>query len=287
MMAAIVETIDFIVKNEDDKKTYMDLVAEMSTAYALCKTLDEVKPYDDKIGFHKSIRTGIVKLNALGGSGKKTLAEIDHEINQLVSKSVISEKVVDILDVIGLKQQNISILSDTFLEEIKSLPQKNLALEALKRLLNGQIRSMSRVNIVQSKKFSELLQNAINRYSSRALDATQVILELIEIAKDVQKAVNRGESLGLTQEELAFYDALTNNKSAVELMDDEILRKIATELAVTIRNNMTVDWTVREAVQAKMRLVIKKLLKKYKYPPDQQDNAVQLVLEQAKQMCEN
>ena len=286
MMSAIVETIDFIVKNEEDKKTYMDLVAEMSTAYALCKTLDEVKPYDDKIGFHKSVRTGIVKLSALGNSSKKTLAEIDHEINQLVSKSVISEKVVDILDVIGLKQQNISILSESFLAEIKSLPQKNLALEALKRLLNGQIRSMSRVNIVQSKKFSELLQNAINRYSSRALDATQVILELIEIAKGVEKAVNRGDSLGLTQEELAFYDALTNNKSAVELMDDEILRKIASELAITIRKNMTVDWTVREAIQAKMRLLIKKLLKKYKYPPDQQDSAVQLVLEQAKQMCE-
>jgi len=286
MMSAIVETIDFVVKNEKDKKIYMDLVAEMSVAYALCKTLDEVKPYDDKIGFHKTIRTGIVKLNVIGGTGKKTLAEIDYEINQLVSQSVISEKVVDILDVIGLKQQNISILSDAFLEEIKSLPQKNLALEALKRLLNGQIRSMSRVNLVQSKKFSELLQNAINRYSARALDATQVILELIEIAKGVQKAVNRGESMGLTQEELAFYDALTNNKSAIELMGDETIRKIASELTVTIRKNMTVDWTVREAVQAKMRLLIKKLLKKYKYPPDQQESAVQLVLEQARQMCE-
>ncbi|NLM79163.1 MAG: type I restriction endonuclease subunit R, partial [Ruminococcaceae bacterium] len=284
---AIAETVDFIVKNEEDKKEYKNLVLQLSTAYALCKTLDDVKPYDQTISFHKAVKAGIVKLEALGSKGGRTLSEIDREINQLVSKSVISEKVVDIMEAAGIQKRDISILSDEFLEEIRQLPHKNLALEALKRLLTGQIRAIARSNLVQSRKFSELLEQAINRYSARALDATQVILEMIELAKHVKAAINRGEELGLTVEELAFYDALSTNASAVDLMGDETLRKIASELASTIRNNLTVDWTVRENVQAKMRLTIKKLLKKYKYPPDASRVAIKLIMEQARQMCEN
>lgn len=286
-LTVLAQTTDFLVRNEDDKKRYKDLILELSTAYALCKTLDAAMEFDARVGFHKAVRAAILKLESMGKAGGKTITEVDQEINKLISRSVISEGVVDILEAIGLQKQDISILSDEFLDEIKNLPQKNLALEALRRLLNGQIRSISRQNLVQARKFSELLEAAINKYSARALDATQVILELIEIAKHVKEAVSRGDELGLSSEELAFYDALTTNRSAVELMGDQVLKQIATELATTIRNNMSVDWTVREAVQARMRVMIKKLLRKYKYPPDQTEGAVILVMEQAKQMCEN
>ena len=287
MLAAIAETVDFIVKNDHDKKEYKNLVLELSTAYALCKTLDEVKPYDEKVSFHKAIKAGIVKLEALGGKGRKTITELDREINQLVSRSVISEQVIDILSVAGMQKQDLSVLSDEFLDEIRNLPYKNLALEALKRLLNGQIKSFGRINLVQSMKFSELLQNAINRYTARSFDTITTLQELIELAKHVRTAINRGEELGLSADEIAFYDALSTNQSAVDLMGDATLRQIATELAGTIRSNFSVDWTIRENVQAKMRVIIKRLLKKYKYPPDASEAAVKLIMEQAKQMCEN
>jgi len=287
MLATIAETVDFIIKNENDKKEYKNLVLELSTAYALCKTLDEVKPYDAKVSFHKAIKAGIVKLEALGGRGKKTITELDREINQLVSRSVISEQVIDILSVAGMQKQDLSILSDEFLDEIKRLPYKNLALEALKRLLNGQIKSFGRINLVQSMKFSELLQNAINKYTARSFDTITTLQELIELAKHVRTAMNRGVELGLSADEIAFYDALSTNQSAVDLMGDATLKQIATELASTIRSNFSVDWTIRENVQAKMRVIIKRLLKKYKYPPDASEAAVKLIMEQAKQMCEN
>ena len=287
LLNATSSAIDYIVQDNDRKKDYKNFVVEMSTAYALCKTLAEVKEYDELVSFHKSVKAGIAKLEMLDRVKGRTIADIDREINQLVSKSVISENIVDILETIGLKRQNISILSDEFLDEIRHLPHKNLALETLKRLLNGQIHAIGMINLVQARKFSEMLQEAVNKYTARALDATQVILEMIEIAKHVKAAVQRGEELGLTPEELAFYDALTTNKSAVELIGDTVLRQIAAELANTIRKNMTVDWTVRENVQARMRLTIKKLLRKYKYPPDEEEGAVVLVMEQARQMCEN
>jgi type I restriction enzyme, R subunit len=286
-LAAIAETVDFIIKNEEDKKEYKNLVLELGTAYALCKTLDEVKPYDELIGFHKAIKAGIVKLEALGGQGRKTITELDREINQLVSRSVISDQIVDILAVAGMQKQDISILSDEFLDEIKKLPYKNLALEALKRLLAGQIRSIGRINLVQSRKFSDMLQDAINRYTARSIDTLATLQMLLELAKHVRSEMDRGKQLGLSPDEIAFYDALSTNKSAVDLMGDAVLKQIATELAGTIRNNLSVDWTIRENVQARMRVIIKRLLKKYKYPPDASEEAVRLIMEQAKQMCES
>ena len=286
-LSAIAGTVDFIVKTESDKKEYKNLVLELSTAYVLSKTLDEVKPYDELVSFHKAIKAGIVKLEAMGGRGKKTLSQIDQEINQLVSRSVISDQVVDIMTAAGMKNQDISVLSDEFLDEIKNLPYKNLALEALKRLLAGQIRYFGRTNLVQSRKFSELLQQAINKYTARSFDTLTTLQALVDLAKHVRTAVNRGDELNLSEDEVAFYDALSTNQSAVELMGDATLKQIATELAGTIRSNFSVDWTIRENVQAKMRVIIKRLLKKYKYPPDASEAAVKLIMEQAKQMCEN
>ena len=286
-LSAIAGTVDFIVKDEKDKKDYKTLVLELSTAYALCKTLDEVKPYDEKVSFHKAIKAGIVKLEALGSTSRKSITELDREINQLVSRSVISEQVIDILSVAGMQKQDLSILSDEFLDEIKHLPYKNLALEALKRLLAGQIRSIGRINLVQSMKFSELLQNAINKYTARSFNTLTTLQTLIALAKHIRTEMDRGAALGLSNDEIAFYDALSTNQSAVDLMGDATLKKIAAELASTIRSNFSVDWTIRENVQAKMRVIIKRLLKKYKYPPDASEAAVKLIMEQAKQMCDN
>jgi len=216
----------------------------------------------------------------------KTKAQIDAQIRQLVSKSIISDEVIDVLEVLGLKRPNLAVLSDEFLENVKKVKFKNLAVELLKRLLKGKVKIISRKNLIQSKKFSEMIENTIKRYQNRTIETTQVILELIELAKEMNKSHKRGEDLGLSTEELAFYDALGTNESAVKLMGDDILKQIARELAFSIRKNMSIDWNLRESVRAKMRVMIKRLLKKYKYPPDQQPEAVKTVMKQAELMCQ-
>ena len=205
----------------------------------------------------------------------------------MISKSIISEEVVDILGAIGLDKPNLAILSDEFLEEVRGLPQKNLAVELLKRLLAGKVKAISRRNLVQSRKFSEMLENAIRKYQNRAIETTQIILELIELAKEMNEMNRRGEETGLSPDELAFYDALETNDAAVAIMGDDILKQIARDLTRTIKNSIGVDWTIRESVRAKMRLTVKKLLKKNGYPPDKQEQAVKTVMEQAELMCGN
>ncbi|MFA5537257.1 MAG: DUF3387 domain-containing protein, partial [Bacillota bacterium] len=196
-------------------------------------------------------------------------------------------EVIDILDSVGLSKPNIAILSDEFMEEVKGMKQKNLAVELLNRLLKGNIKSFSRRNLVQSKKFSEMLEASIRKYQNRAIETTQVIMELIELAKEISQAEKRGENTGLSSDELAFYDALAENESAKEVMGDEILMQIAKDLTASIKKKISVDWAIRESVQAKMKMTIKRLLKKYGYPPDKTEKAVDIVMEQAKLMCEN
>ena len=188
---------------------------------------------------------------------------------------------------VGLSKPNIAILSEEFLEEVRGMKQKNLAVELLNRLLKGNIRTFSRRNLVQSKKFSELLEAAIRKYQNRAIETTQIIMELIELAKQINEAEKRGENSGLTSDELAFYDALAENESARDVMGDEILMQIARDLTTAIKNNISVDWAIRESVQAKMKMTIKRLLKKYGYPPDKTPKAVDIVMEQIKLMCQN
>ncbi|MFH1081455.1 MAG: DUF3387 domain-containing protein, partial [Pseudomonadota bacterium] len=207
--------------------------------------------------------------------------EIDHAIRQIVSRAVSSDEVIDIFAAAGLKKPDISILSDEFLAEVRGMPQRNLAVEMLRKLLDGEVKRRSRKNIVQGRSFAEMLENAIKRYQARAIEAAQVIEELIALAKDMREADRRGEALGLTEDEVAFYDALETNDSAVKVLGDETLRTIAQELLKTIRNNVTIDWTVRENVRAQMRVMIKRILRRYGYPPDKQARATELVLEQA------
>ncbi len=286
-MQAIIETMDFIIGlREDRKNDYIKLVTELSRAYSLCSTTDTAERLNVEVGFHKAVKASLIKIVS-GDGKKKTMSQLDSELNQLVSKAISSNEVIDILGSVGLAKPNIAILSDEFLEEVKGMKQKNLAVELLNRLLKGSIKTFSRRNLVQSRKFSELLEASIRRYQNRTIETTQVIMELIDLAKKMTEAEKRGEKTGLTSDELAFYDALAENESARDVMGDEILLQIARDLTKAIKGNISVDWAIRESVQAKMRMTIKRLLKKYGYPPDKTPKAVEIVMEQAKPVCEN
>ncbi len=219
--------------------------------------------------------------------GGPTKADYSAAIKQIVSSAVISDQVINIYDTAGIKTPDISIFSGEFLEEVKNLEHKNVALELLKKLINDELKTWSKKNLVKSRSFSEMLSESIRRYQNRTIQAAQVINELLELAKKIKEAKDKGKELGLNDEEVAFYDALCNNESAVREMSDKKLRKMAKELVMMIRKNTTIDWTIKESVQAKLRIYVKKLLKKYKYPPDKQEAATQLVLEQAELMAKD
>ncbi len=282
----IVAGVDFVLgRNEGDKKEFLNLVAEIGKAYALCSTSDAALQINVEISYFKAVKSGIIKILPKD-KPRKTKDQIEYEISQLVSKSVISEEVVDILASVGLNKPDISILSDEFLEEVKGLPQKNLALELLRRLLDGKIKSIAKKNVVQAKKFSEMLEASINQYEKRSLETAEVIKALVDMAKDMNDLHKRGAELGLSDDELAFYDAISSNESAKEFYENDILKQIAKELTISIKSNIKVDWDIRESVRAQMRITIKRLLRKYKYPPDKQPTAVELIIEQAEKMCE-
>lgn len=286
-MQAIVETIDYVLGlREAGKNDYIKLVTELAQAYSLCATTDIAERLNVEIGFHKSVKAGIVKI-IVNDAKKKTNSQLDAELNQLISRAISSDEVIDILEAVGLQKPNIAILSDEFLEEVKGMKQKNLAIELLNRLLKGNIKTFSRRNLIQSKKFSELLANAIKKYQNRAIETTQVIMELIQLAKEINEAKKRGENSGLTPDELAFYDALAFDVAARGDLSDDILKQIARDLTDLLKRNMSVDWNIRSSVQSKMKMIIKRLLKKYGYPQDKRDQATETVLEQARLMCIN
>jgi len=207
-------------------------------------------------------------------------------VNKIVSKAVVPEGVIDIFAAAGLKKPDISILSDEFLAEVRGMPQKNLAVELLKKLLMGEVKTRARKNVVQARSFAEMLEEAIRRYQNRAVETVEVIEELIRLAKEMKEADKRGEKLGLTEEELAFYDALETNDSAVRVLGDQVLKTIARELVAAVRKNVTIDWMVRENVRAGLRVIVKRILRKYGYPPDKQEKATLTVLEQAEALSE-
>lgn len=269
-------------QTEEGKKRvhrrYSDAVLALSKAYALAAASDAARGIREEVGFFQVVRAAMVKSTDSGG---KSPAERELAIQQIVSRAVISTEIVDIMKAAGIKSPDISVLSDEFLAEVRDMEKKNLALEALRKLLNGEIRSQSRRNITQSKAFSERLENAIARYHANAITTVQVLEELIQIAKDIRAARARGEETGLSEEERAFYDALAENRSACDIMGEPALRVIAHELMTSIKENVSVDWMHREAARARIRVLVKKILRKYGYPPDLQDSAVQTVLQQA------
>jgi len=269
-------------KTEDEKKRawrlYSDAVVALSKAFALASASDEARSIREAVGFFQAVKAALTKGD---GGAKKSKAELDLAVQQIVSRAVVSTEIIDILDAAGLESPDISILSDEFLEEVQDMEYKNLALEALKKLLNGQIKSRLKTNVVESKAFTERLQEAIARYHNNALTTVQVLEELIQIAKDLKAAQDRGEQLGLNVEEVAFYQALADNESARNVMGDKQLCVIAQELLNRVRNATGVDWMHSDAARARIRLMVKKVLKKYGYPPDVSEEAVKLVLQQA------
>ena len=275
---------NFVLGIKDGKKRFADLALAMSKAFTLCCTLDEAKAVREEVAFFQAVKVILTKREI--SQQKKTDEARELAIRQIISSAVVSEEVVDIFDAVGLDKPNIGILDDAFLAEVRNLPERNLAVELLERLLEGEIKSRFAGNVVQNKKFSDMLTDVVQRYQNRSIEAAQVMEELVQMAKKFREAAARGEQLGLTEDEVRFYDALANNESAVRELTDETLKKIAHELAENLRKNLSVDWSARESVQAKLRLMVKRILRKYKYPPDQQDAAVELVLQQAKALGE-
>jgi type I restriction enzyme, R subunit len=276
---------NFVLGIKDGKKRFADLALAMSKAFTLCCTLDEAKAVREEVAFFQAVKVILTKREI--SQQKKTDEARELAIRQIISSAVVSEEVVDIFDAVGLDKPNIGILDDAFLAEVRNLPERNLAVELLERLLEGEIKSRFASNVVQNKKFSDMLTDVVQRYQNRSIEAAQVMEELVQMAKKFREAAARGEQLGLTEDEVRFYDALANNESAVRELTDETLKKIAHELAENLRKNLTVDWSARESVQAKLRLMVKRILRKYKYPPDQQEAAVELVLQQAKALGES
>lgn len=268
----------------DGKKRFADTALAMSKAFTLCCTLDEAKAVREEVAFMQAVKVILTKKDIT--QQKKTDEQRELAIRQIISSAVVSDSVVDIFDAVGLDKPNIGLLDDEFLAQVKNLPERNLAVELLERLLEGEIKSRFATNVVQERKFSELLGNVIKRYQNRSIETAQVMEELVEMAKKFREAASRGESLGLSDDEVKFYDALIINESAVRELSDETLKKIAHELTESLRQNISVDWAQRESVRAKLRLMVKRILRKYKYPPDYADTAVDLVLQQAEKIGE-
>jgi type I restriction enzyme R subunit len=276
---------NFVLGIEDGKTRWFDVVVAITKAFSLCGTLDEATEFREEIAFFQAIKAVIAKAST---SERKLSEDRKNAIlKQILDNAVVAEGVEDIFKLAGLERPDIGILSDTFLEEVRHLPQRNFAIELLQKLLNDEIRSRSRTNVVMERNFSDRLLDALNRYRSRAIESAQVIEELISMAKEFQEAARRGEKLGLNVSEMAFYDALADNESAVRELGDDILKKIALELTDRLRKSTTVDWQKRESVRARLRNLVRITLRRYKYPPDKQEEAIRLVLEQAERLSED
>jgi len=239
-----------------------------------------------EVSYFKAVKASLIKL---AERGKKPLSkkEIEARVNQMLERSIISEEVIDVFDAMGIQRPEVSILSEEFLEEVREIKNKNLAVEMLRKLLEGNIKSIERSNLVRSEMFSEKLKKALNKYRNQAITNAEVIEELIKMAHELKKMKEAQEASGMTEDEIAFYDALTADDIVLEFLEDETLKKIAHELTVAIRRNITIDWSVRKSAQAGMRKIIKRLLKKYDYPPDQAKKAMETVMRQAEKMCGN
>ncbi|MFH1244209.1 MAG: type I restriction endonuclease subunit R [bacterium] len=276
---------DFILGLDDGKIRYLKAVSELSKAFSLAVPHDRAIEIRDEVGFFQIVRSAILKMEPHGGGPSDE--EYDLAIKQIVSSAVTSDAVIDIYSAAGIKTPDISIFSEEFLTEVKNMKHKNVALELLKKLLNDELRIMTRTNLVKSRSFAQMLEETIRKYQNRTIEAAQVIAELLELAKKIRDEKNKGKDMGLTEEEVAFYDALANNESAIRELGDVTLKAMARELVEMLRKNTTIDWTIKESVQAKLRVYIKRLLKKYRYPPDKQEGATKIVLEQAELLAKD
>ncbi len=274
---------DHILAQENGKDRCRKSVRELSQAFALSVPHEEAMRIRDDLAFFQNVQAALAKRPP--GSPRPE-NELDHAIRQIISRAIAPEGVVDIFAAAGLGKPKVSILSDEFLDEVRGMPHRNLAVELLQKLLKGELATRRRKNLVEARSFAEMLEKTLLRYQNRAIEAAQVIEELIQLAQDIRKAESRGEELGLTDEELAFYDALGTNDSAVKVLGNDTLRDIARELVNTVRSNVSIDWTLRENVRANLRRLVKRILRKYGYPPDMRQQATETVLEQAETLSE-
>ncbi len=273
---------EHILAQEDGKNRILKAVTELSHAFALAVPHEKAIEIRDDVGFFQAVRAALAKSDT---DKQRSEEDIEHAVRQLVSRAVSSDGVIDIFAAAGLKKPDISILSEEFLAEVRDLPQKNLAVELLRKLLNDEIKTRTKKNLVQARSFTEMLEKAIRAYQNRGIETAQIIEELIQLAKEMREAQERGQDLGLSDDELAFYDALETNDSAVMVLGDKNLRLIAQELVQTVKQNVTIDWTVKETVRAKLRVMVRRILRKYGYPPDKQEKATETVLKQAELLC--
>ncbi len=274
---------EHVLSQEDGKERCLNAVRALSQAFALAVPHQESRRIRDDVAFFQAVAAALSKRAA---GERRTEEDLDLAVRQIVSKAVASEGVMDIFAAAGLDKPDISVLSDEFLAEVRGMPHKNLAVELLQKLLRGEVSTRRRKNVVQARSFAEILDQTLRRYQNRAIEAAQVIEELIELAKEMREANERGERLGLSEDELAFYDALETNDSAVQVLGDETLRAIAQQLVETVRNNVTIDWTLRENVRAHLRVLVRRILRRHGYPPDKQAKATQTVIEQAEVLSE-
>lgn len=279
--------LDHILGIADGKQRFCNTVLKATKAFALAGTTDEAMAATQEVAFLQAVRAPLIKGD--GGSSDPSPEPgqgVDYQLQQLLSEALVAEDVTDVFKIAGLKNPDISIMSDAFLAEVAKIPWKNLAVELLQRLIKDELKTRFRTNVVKQKRFSELLTASLNKYANRAVEAAQVIEELIAMAKTFREELERGVALGLSSAEQSFYDALADNPSAQELMKEDVLATMARELAEILRRNATIDWQFKENVRAKLRLKIKTLLKRYKYPPDQQRTAIDTVLQQAEALGE-
>ncbi|MCS6824801.1 MAG: DUF3387 domain-containing protein, partial [Cytophagaceae bacterium] len=288
-LSIILQAEEHILGLQDGKERFIREVSLLSQALSLCITKEEVRPYLPEVAFFQAVKSRLAKFDAPTG-GTKSDVEIETAIKQIVDEALSSDAVIDIFDAAGISKPDISglgILSDEFLAEVQGMPHKNLALELLKKLLNDEIRVRSRKNLVKSRQLLQMLEEAIKRYQNNLLTTAEIIQELVHIAKEIKKADEEGKTLGLSEDEVAFYNALEVNDSAVQVLGDETLKTIAREIADKVRKNTTIDWTIRESARARLMVIVRRTLNKYGYPPDKQQKAIDTVLKQAELLADD
>ncbi|MDO5290049.1 MAG: type I restriction endonuclease subunit R [Pseudomonadota bacterium] len=281
-MKLLAPVANHILGLKDGKQRFLDTMLAVSKAFSLCSTLDEAAALRTEIAFFAAVKAAIVKFTTV--DRKRSNADKNNALKQILDNAIVADGVADIFALAGLNKPNIGLLSDEFLEDVRQMKSRNLAVELLENLLRDEIKARARNNVVQEKKYGDRLLETLRKYHNRAIETAQVIEELIQMAKDFQAAMERESALGLNPDEIAFYDALANNESAVRELGDDILKKIAIEITEKLRASTTVDWQVRESVRARLRILVRRCLQKWKYPPDQQADAVELVLKQAESL---
>jgi type I restriction enzyme R subunit len=282
-LSLILAAEEHILGIQDGKKRYINEVTALSKAFALAVPHDQAMVIKDEVSFFQAVKARLAKFDGTGSG--RTDEEIETTIRQVIDQALVSEKVIDVFDAAGIKKPDISILSEEFLLELKGMEHKNVALEVLKKLLNDEIKARAKKNLVQSRTFLEMLEDSIKKYHNKILTAAEVIEELIKLSKDIVKMDNEARQMGLSEFEYAFYTAVANNDSARELMQQDKLRELAVVLTETIRQNASIDWTLKESVRAKLKVAVKRILRKYGYPPDMQKLATETVLKQAEMMA--